>query len=378
MATKRRILVQAGHMRPLDPNHSTQTGATGEAELVARIQKRLVAILQRDDRFEPLPMPGLIPPGTRADAAVFLHADGASNPRAKGFSFGFPDSPVNKKLADLIAKEFERILGHPDRRRDNGTEDEHQYYGFNRVSSAGPETLIEHGFVTNPDERRWLESHVPQLARAEYVAICRFFGLAPTNGDGGNGTRTPAATTATTDALTTSSPILAAPRATEAQLRAHLLSHHRAHHSQSVYKDSALANIIRLYFTTAKSIGLDPLVAVAQMELETGHLTSKASQPPQRNPAGIGITGAPGEGLSFPNWTKAVRAHVGRLAAYAIPKGKGTAEQKALIKEALNVRPLGDEKRGVAARLQGLSKNWATDPNYADKIVRVAKEIQEG
>src|SRR5205807_262918 len=79
----------------------------------------------------------------------------------------------------------------------------------------------------------------------------------------GNGARTPAATGAT-EALTKSSTILAAPRATEAQLRAHLVSHHRAHHSQSVYKDSALANIVRLYVTTSKSIGLDPLVAVSQ------------------------------------------------------------------------------------------------------------------
>jgi N-acetylmuramoyl-L-alanine amidase len=142
-STKRRILVQAGHMRPLQPGHKTQTGAAGEAELVAQIQKRLVALLRRDSRFKPLPMPGKIPNGTKADAAVFLHADGATNPQANGFSFGFPDPPINKKLANLIANEFARIPGHPRRRQDNGTEDAHRYYGFGLVSSAGPETLIE-------------------------------------------------------------------------------------------------------------------------------------------------------------------------------------------------------------------------------------------
>jgi hypothetical protein len=365
-ATKRRILVQAGHMRPLDPNHSTQTGAAGEAPLVARIQKRLVTMLRRDDRFEPLPMPGLIPRGTKANAAVFLHADGAADPSASGFSFGFPDPAVNKKLANLIATEFARISGHPQRRRDNPTEDAHQYYGFDRVSSAGPETLIEHGFVSNPRERRWLEGHVPQLAHAEYIAICRFFGVTPLHG----------VAPSSTEALTQNSTILAAPRATEAQLRRHLISRHHSHHSDSRYKDPALAHIIRLYATTCKSIGVDPVVAVSQMELETGHLTSKASQPPQRNPAGIGITGEPGEGISFPNWKTAVRAHVGRLAAYAIPKGKGTPAQKALIAEALAVRPLPDSKRGVAVRLKGLSRHWATDPKYASKIVRIAGEIQ--
>jgi N-acetylmuramoyl-L-alanine amidase len=365
--TKRRILVQAGHMRPLQPGHKAQTGANGEAALVAQIQKRLVRLLQRDSRFEPLPMPGQIPAGTRADAAVFLHADGAASPQAHGFSFGFPDPSINKKLANLIANEFARIPGHPSRRQDNGTADAHHYYGFGLVDSPGPEALIEHGFMTNPHERQWLESHVPQLARAEYAAICRFFGLTPAQG---------AATAASIETLTPRSTILAAPRATQAQLRRHLISRHRAHRNPGRYKDSTLANIVQLYVTTCKSIGLDPLVAVSQMELETAHLTSKASQPPRRNPAGIGITGPGVAGVSFPNWSKAVRAHVGRLAAYALPKGKGTPAQKALIAEALAVRGLPDSKRGVAVRVAGLSRHWAADPDYAKKIRRLAQETQ--
>jgi hypothetical protein len=365
--TKRRILVQAGHMRPLQPQHEAQTGAAGEAELVAQIQKRLVALLQRDGRFKPLPMPGKIPNGTRADAAVFLHADGVTNPQAHGFSFGFPDPPINKKLANLIANEFARIPGHPSRRQDNGTEDAHQYYGFGLVSSTGPETLIEHGFMSNPHERQWLESHVPQLARAEYVAICRFFRLRPAQGT---------ATAASIETLTPRSTILAAPRATQAQLRRHLVSRHHAHRNPGRYKDSTLADIVQLYVTTCRSIGLDPLVAVSQMELETGHLTSKASQPPRRNPAGIGITGPGVAGVSFPNWSKAVRAHVGRLAAYALPRGQETPAQKALIAEALAVRPLPNSKRGSAARVAGLSRHWAADEHYANKIAGIAKQIQ--
>jgi hypothetical protein len=104
-------------------------------------------------------------------------------------------------------------------------------------------------------------------------------------------------------------------------------------------------------------------------------LTSKASQPPRRNPAGIGITSVSAQGVSFRTWNKAVRAHVGRLAAYAIPKGKGTQAQKALIAEALAVRPLPDSKRGSALRLKGLSRNWAEDPKYAHKIAKIGREI---
>ena len=362
--TKRRVIVQAGHNKPMQPGHVKETGAPGEAELVARIQKRLVQIFKQDGRFEPLPMPGKIPGGSTADAAVFLHGDGAG-PTATGFSFGFPDAAVNKKLADLIAAEFARIPGHPHRRQDNGTADAHHYYGFGLVASQGPETLIEHGFLSNPTERQWMQSHVPQIARAEYVAICRFFGLTPNQ----------AAGTPSGETLTPNSTILAAPRASAAQLRRHLIARHRAHPGQSSLKDSTLADIVNLYVTTCKSVGIDPLVAVSQMELETGHLTSKASQPPRRNPAGIGITGPSTQGVSFPSWTKAVRAHVGRLAAYAIPKGEGTQAQKGLIAEALAVRPLPDSKRGSALRLKGLSHNWAADKKYADKIAKIGSEV---
>ena len=179
-----------------------------------------------------------------------------------------------------------------------------------------------------------------------------------------------------TEALSPSSRIFGEPRATREQLRRHLIARHDANPGQSRLKDSTLRDIVQLYIKTCKSIGLDPLVAVSQMELETGHLTSKASQPPRRNPAGIGITGPGVNGVSFPDWNKAVRAHVGRLAAYAIASGKGTPAQKALIAEALSVRPLDATKRGTAVRVAGLSRHWAADKNYADKVVRIAKEIQ--
>jgi hypothetical protein len=188
--------------------------------------------------------------------------------------------------------------------------------------------------------------------------------------------RGPAAPFASTEALMASSTILGEARATRAQLRRHLIARHDANPGQSRLKDSTLRDIVGLYLRTCNAIGLDPLVAVSQMELETGHLTSKASQPPRRNPAGIGITGPGVNGPSFPDWNKAVRAHVGRLAAYAIPSGKGTPAQRALINEALAVRPLDPDKRGTAARVAGLSKHWAADQHYAEKVVRIAKEIQ--
>jgi hypothetical protein len=112
------------------------------------------------------------------------------------------------------------------------------------------------------------------------------------------------------------------------------------------------------------------------MVLETGGLTSFFSQPPRRNLAGIGVTGAAGEGKTFPDWPHAVRAHVGRLLRYAVREGAETDAQKPLIVEALDVRPLPKDFWGAAPTAGDLGNgNWATDPAYASKIIRIANEV---
>jgi hypothetical protein len=109
---------------------------------------------------------------------------------------------------------------------------------------------------------------------------------------------------------------------------------------------------------------------------ETGHLTSFWSQRPPRNLAGIGVTGEPGVGLSFPDLKTAVRAHTGRLLAYALPSGTGSLAQTELISEALAFRPLPTQDRGVAPTLKGLAGTYAADPQYAVKLARMANEIR--
>jgi len=171
--------------------------------------------------------------------------------------------------------------------------------------------------------------------------------------------------------ITVGTKLIAPARVAEHKLAAYLLS--RPH---GVYSDRQIRTISRRYDRIARSVGLDPLLVVAQMVLETGNLTSFWSQPPQRNPAGIGVTGAPGVGISFPNWTVAVQAHVGRLLAYALKAGTENAAQAELVRFALDVRPLPPSRRGVAPTLAGLAGTWATDTNYAKKIARIANEIR--
>jgi hypothetical protein len=364
----KRILVQAGHQRPLQPGFEAQTGAPGEAELVADIQHALVGLLNHDPDFHGIPAPGHIDPNVDVDGALYLHADGAANPSAGGYSVGYPPGfEVNSRLAQLIADEIEKIPGHPHRRPDNNTNDMKFYYGFGIVQTPGPEVLVEHGFVTNTAEHQWLRAHVDELARAEHNALRRFFGLTvqPSSkvGTGGQGT--------VTTPVTADTRLLAPSRAPAAQAESYLLA--RAHGG---YSDADVRSLVADYYAAATAVGLDPLLVVAQMAEETAHLTSFWSQRPRRNLAGIGVTGKPGEGLSFPDLKTAVDAHTGRLLAYALPVGAGNQDQNQLIKEALSFRPLPDQLRGAAPTLQGLAGTWAHDPHYADKLAGVANGIR--
>ena len=171
--------------------------------------------------------------------------------------------------------------------------------------------------------------------------------------------------------VTPDSPLLAPASAPSARAEQYLLA--RPHGGYSAGDVSA---IVGLYYTTATAVGLDPLLVVAQMAEETEHLTSFWSQRPRRNFAGIGVTGAPGAGLSFPDLKTAVRAHTGRLLAYALPSNAGSPAQHQLIDEALAARPLPPQLRGAAAKLSGLAGTWAQDPQYAVKLAAVANDIR--
>jgi hypothetical protein len=171
--------------------------------------------------------------------------------------------------------------------------------------------------------------------------------------------------------VTPDSPLLAPASAPSARAEQYLLA--RPHGG---YSGDDVTKIVGLYYTTATAVGLDPLLVVAQMAEETSHLTSFWSQRPRRNFAGIGVTGEPGVGLSFPDLRTAVHAHTGRLLAYSLPSGSGSPAQNQLIGEALAARPLPLQLRGAAATLMGLAGTWAQDPQYAVKLAAVANDIR--
>jgi len=180
---------------------------------------------------------------------------------------------------------------------------------------------------------------------------------------------------ATNTGLTPDSSILARPRATPEQAIAYTTARPHGEYTKS----DITRTIIPTYWKLCEQAGLDPVVAVAQMIHETGNLTSAWSQRPKRNPAGIGVTGEPGVGISFPTWEHdAIPAHVGRLLAYALTDVQANPAQRGLIATALQWRPLDKKLRGVAPTLKGLEGTWAVPGDgYAGKLAAIGQAIQK-
>jgi hypothetical protein len=193
---------------------------------------------------------------------------------------------------------------------------------------------------------------------------------------------------------------LAAPSASPEQAVAYIVGR------GSVYTPFDLGVIVGHYWRIGAQVGLDPVLAVAQCILETSAqqpdgrwwpLSSWWAQRPRRNPAGIGVTGEtrpdppPDQhgweydeatsqwrrGLRFDSWEASAQAHIGRLLAYALTDASATPDQRALIQQALGVRPLPSNLRGVAATLSGLDGRWAVPGHgYGQHVAELANAIR--
>lgn len=321
-------------------------------------------------------------------------------------------------------------------RRNNGTPNLTGYYGWGLLPGTPAACVVEHGFLTNPTERDWMNEHAEELADGEYRAILAQLGLDAEDvasrttdrpdhdaqwpwfvewslwtlgrgeyeafGPHNRAVRPPSAPSPVPRRaqkilrelrspvepespptepverarVTTRSLLLAPARATKAQLVRYVVD--RPHGPRT---DEEAREVAELYHELASDGGLDPVLATAQMVLETGNLMSRWSQPPHRNLAGIGVTSSdmdPEDVPRFRTWKAAVTGHVGRLLAYAVPLGEENSAQRALIDKALEARPLADTMRGVATSPRGLAGTWAADPGYAKKIARLANEIISG
>lgn len=157
--------------------------------------------------------------------------------------------------------------------------------------------------------------------------------------------------------------------------------------------------IIDMYEAVGSTSGVDWFLALAQANHETGTWTAALSQPHNRdgillnNPAGIGVTGqaasTPTPGfvwdadrsqyracVAFPNLEFAVRAHLGRLLAYATRADERSAEQQWLVDEALRWRPLPAALHGSAITVGQLGAKWALSDTYGIRVANLAERMR--
>jgi hypothetical protein len=164
--------------------------------------------------------------------------------------------------------------------------------------------------------------------------------------------------------------------------------------------------MVPTYMTLCAQVGMDPAVPIAQLFAETMYaekvLHSFWAQRPQRNPAGIGVTGVSipnvgvfntqrsrwEDGVSFPSWNNhAIPAHIGRLLAYAIHDREATPAQQQLIIQAQRCRAIPAHVRGIASTIAGLSGTWAVPGHtmfpdgslhtYSDRLMTFIREIRQ-
>jgi len=132
--------------------------------------------------------------------------------------------------------------------------------------------------------------------------------------------------------------------------------------------------ILTTYVETCDEAGLDSLLVVSQLLLETDNLTSASSRL-GLNPVKLALAKVEGDESWFSAWREAARAHAGLLLAYALPAGSESAAQLDLVEKALRWRPVPHRSRGSAPTLDRLAGSWAADRDYTDKVLRIADSI---
>lgn len=130
-----------------------------------------------------------------------------------------------------------------------------------------------------------------------------------------------------------------------------------------------LRRIARLYIDEAAAEGINSDVAFCQMVHETNYLRFGGDVKPwQNNFCGLGATGGGKPGLSFPSVEVGVRAHIQHLKAYA--------NAQPLRRKLVDPR-FGRVRRAQAPYVEDLTGTWATDPQYAVKLKRKLKALEQ-
>lgn len=130
-----------------------------------------------------------------------------------------------------------------------------------------------------------------------------------------------------------------------------------------------IATLARLFIDEGRAQGVRGDLAFAQSMLETGYLRYGGQVlPSDHNFSGLGACDACKRGLAFPNPLTGVRAQIQHLWAYASP----TARADATARPNVDIRFDLVSPKGKAATWEQMGNgNWATDPDYAGKVLGI-------
>lgn len=137
-------------------------------------------------------------------------------------------------------------------------------------------------------------------------------------------------------------------------------------------KKRQVKRLARYYILECRIEGINSDCAFVQMCLETGFLRfGGLVTPDMHNYCGLGAMDQEHRGEVFPTEQMGVRAHVQHLHAYA------TTEDVELVNPCIDRRYKYVKPRGKATTITGLTKTWAMDPLYDQKLERLLVELEK-
>lgn len=144
--------------------------------------------------------------------------------------------------------------------------------------------------------------------------------------------------------------------------------------ASSFYKNKGAKNIkqfCEIVIDECEKEGVRAEVVFAQVCLETGYLQFYGQvSMSQCNFSGLGATDDGAAGATFPDIKTGIRAQVQHLKGYA---SKDDLNQKCVDPRFIYL----SSRRGTAKYVQNLGNgNWATDPDYASKLMRLIKAMK--
>ena len=307
-------------------------------------------------RFNRLDNPTLAQRGQKAkgyDLLISLHSNAAGG-TATGTEIWDSTNPREciKTLTDKLCVAISNAIGTNNRgtkyrKNKSGT----NYYGILRNGMAKHNFIIEHAFHDNFIDCKKYVDNLDKVAAATAKTLAEYYGLVKSS-----------------KAQPTKTLILNKPSASLEQVK---------EWAKTKNNNSEFINLAEIYFELAPKVGVDPVIAYAQMAHETGFLykikSAAGIDSSYHNPCGLKITQGGGDYQAsahkrFADWGAGIDAHIDHLALYAGANGY----PKTFTQDPRHFPYL----LGTCKFVEDLGGKWAPSKDYGSKLMKYVNEIR--